>query len=403
MGMNPRQAMALQLSDDGLTRKQISTEMGLSESAIKGLLSRARRWERADPEIANAATAAGLQDPAHLKHYWKIAKDEDGNGYSVFIRNPDAPDEVLSFRDLIAETLNELTFDLKLPKRFEAQDGNLLVLDPADVHIGKLCIASETGYTYNEEIAAHRLIEGSRLLLERGLEEGVSRVAFIMGNDKAHIDTPRGTTTSGTPQDASTSLFEIYRVAQRADIAVINMALEMGLEVHPIHVSSNHDWVLGWTIAQAVGAMFSGHPNVHVNDYYLSERHRKYFRFANNLIAWTHADGAKEKDLTALMLKEAPQHVGECDFRYWYLHHLHHKITRRQGIIEMTREKDHIAMTAIHTGPGKELSDTAIEYVRSTSPPDGWHDRNGYVNRQAVEAFIHHPHEGQKTRLTEYF
>jgi hypothetical protein len=44
-----------------------------------------------------------------------------------------------------------------------------------------------------------------------------------------------------------------------------------------------------------------------------------------------------------------------------------------------------------------------LEVVRSPSPPDGWHDRNGYVNMQAVEAFIHHPFEGQILRKTEWF
>jgi hypothetical protein len=44
-----------------------------------------------------------------------------------------------------------------------------------------------------------------------------------------------------------------------------------------------------------------------------------------------------------------------------------------------------------------------IEYVRSPSAPDGWHDRNGYVNRQAVECFIYHPTLGQRARFTEWF
>lgn len=44
-----------------------------------------------------------------------------------------------------------------------------------------------------------------------------------------------------------------------------------------------------------------------------------------------------------------------------------------------------------------------IEYVRSPSAPDGWHDRNGYVGRQAVEAFVHCPFDGQDARFTEWF
>jgi len=29
--------------------------------------------------------------------------------------------------------------------------------------------------------------------------------------------------------------------------------------------------------------------------------------------------------------------------------------------------------------------------------------RNGYINRQAVESFVHHPYDGQVSRFTEWF
>lgn len=70
----------------------------------------------------------------------------------------------------------------------------------------------------------------------------------------------------------------------------------------------------------------------------------------------------------------------------------------------MAREKDHIAMTVVRRGAGAmEGDNVAVEHVRSPSAPDSWHDRNGYINRQAVEAFIHDQTDGQKYRLTEWF
>jgi hypothetical protein len=37
------------------------------------------------------------------------------------------------------------------------------------------------------------------------------------------------------------------------------------------------------------------------------------------------------------------------------------------------------------------------------SPADSWHHRNGYINKAAVEGFIHSKTNGQIARLTHYF
>jgi len=44
---------------------------------------------RSRPRHSEAAKAGGLENPANLSHFWKIVKDEDGNGYSLFVKNPD--------------------------------------------------------------------------------------------------------------------------------------------------------------------------------------------------------------------------------------------------------------------------------------------------------------------------
>ena len=55
-------------------------------------------------------------------------------------------------------------------------------------------------------------------------------------------------------------------------------------------------------------------------------------------------------------------------------------------------------------------TEALIEYNRENycagsyfEPPDGWHYRNGYINRQAVECFVHHPYDGQDGRFTVWF
>lgn len=314
----------------------------------------------------------------------------------------DAPSFMGQIRESIADALSGTP--PILPPRFPEVPGSLFVLDPADVHIGKLSVASETGFDYSIDIAAHRLVEGSRLLLTQAKALGASRVLLVIGNDIAHIDNPRRQTTSGTPQDTDGTIFTIYRAASKGYRGVVTCALELGLSVDVMFCPSNHDWVLGFTIAQELAAWFHTHPSFSASEYNISERHIKYYRFGRNLLMFTHADGAKEADLPQIMLVEARHHIADCPHRYAYLHHFHHKMKRALGVRPMQREKDHIAMTVSQSGGGAMEGDTLqIEYVRSPSPPDGWHHRNGYINRQAVEGFIHHPEDGRKVALTEWF
>lgn len=378
----------------------VAREFGVNESTVR----RARKALAVDPAIQAGMQAIGTNMVPNIA-WIKTKATTDAPGYSMMLKSQDG---IADFKEEIAGSIKDavtaLRSQVNLPKRFDPQEGNLLVLDPADVHILKLAVNSETGYSYDEDIAEHRLVEGSRVLMEWGISQGVTRVLFVIGNDILHIDTPKRTTTSGTPQDTSSSLFNGWRVARRAYAKIIKMGLEMGLHMDVAHVPSNHDWVLGWTVAQTIGALFEDHPNVGTSEYYLSEVHRKYYRFGSNLIGLTHGDGIKEAHLGDAMRTEARSHISECPHLYWYLHHLHHKIRKGLGVRSRDREKDHIGMTVLKGGAGEMEGDNVqIEYVRSPSPPDGWHHRNGYINRQAVEAFVHHPHDGQISRRTAWF
>lgn len=380
--------------------------LGLPDGTFRNRLKHAERLGLHMSEgLRSAASHAKIAAP-EMSVSWIRDFDEEGRHIGSHLVRPQAltDDAREDFRDMMRSVIADSMVPVQLPKRPSAPGNRLLVLDPADVHIGKLSVAAETGYAYDETVAAHRLIEGCRSLIERSASLGVNRVLFVIGNDISHIDTPRRTTTSGTPQDATGSIFSIARVAMRAYGEVVQTALSAGLDVDLTFCPSNHDWVSGWFIAQCLAARFQGNAGFRTSDYYLSERHRKYYRFERNLIGVTHGDGAKEKDLESLMRTEARPHIGECPLLYWYIHHLHHKIKRAEGVRSMAREKDHMDMTIIKRGAGAQEGDNVqIEYVRSPSPPDGWHDRNGYLNRQAVEAFIHDPWDGQTDRLTEWF
>ena len=374
-------------------------ELGEARTGVARKYKAALKYLNADDGIKAAMESVGMTDCGPLLGGWlkgehaslRFEMPKDGAGIALL--------------DTIKGAIDDLK-NIDVPK-YEIRpkpDGEcLLVIDLADVHVGKLCVETETGYTYSRDVAVHRMVEGTRELIRKASGMGIGRILFVLGNDILHVDNARSSTTSGTPQDTQGTIHQLYRDAFAGYVKCIELA-RLTAPVDLIFCPSNHDWLMGWCLAREVGAWFRNAPDVTATEYNLSELHRKYYRFESNLIGITHGDGAKEADLYPLMMTEARPHIADCTHRYWYVHHLHHKIRKQAGVTAHKREKDHIGMTMMHNAVRSVEGDNVqIEYVRSMSPPDGWHDRNGYVNRQAVECFVHHPYDGQDGRFTVWF
>lgn len=389
---------------EGLSLREIARQKGRAFSGVHAAFLRAEKRMALDPYVAEGLADYGVENLDGVSGGWLIKKDGEGGRLSLQFRTKD--NEQQSFADLVRDSLADYKpLDRKLyaPRvNLGAAGEHLLVVDLADVHFGKLCTAGETGHKYNVEIARHRAVEGTRALLQGASGYGVGRVLFVMGNDILHTDNGK-TTTSGTPQDTDGTFFTAWRAAQHATIDAINECADVA-ETDLLHCMSNHDWRSGWALSQTIAAEYRGNTRVRATDYNLSEIHRKFYGYERNAFMFTHGDGTKEEKLYGHFATEARHLLSTCTNLYAFLHHVHHKIAKRRGVDVFQGEKDHNGMTAIMTGaPRPEGVHLNIEYVRSPSPPDGWHDRNGYTNRQGVEAFMHHPHEGQKVRLTEWF
>lgn len=408
---NQRKIMDLRDREE-LSFGKIAKRLGKNRAAVHRSYQAARKkldekQASLDPGVHKVLGGLGLGDLAGQHSGWVHKENPDtGEWASVYyyLGKDGAPAEADLETVMAAAIEKVFRGDLGSPARPAPSGENLLVIDIADLHIGKLCVASETGFAYDREEAVRRGIEGCRALLDKAQLHGVAHILFVLGNDVIHIDKPNKTTTSGTPQDTEGTLHVMWDDALAFYVACIDMCRQVA-PVSLLYCPSNHDWFAGFALARAIRAWYRDCPEVSATEYNTSPRHRKYFRFNGNLLGFTHADGAKEADLPALMMDEVPQHLGAARRRYWYLHHLHHKIGKRgSGSLRRQTEKDLIGMTVMQDDAGlDETTVPQIEYVRSPSPPDGWHDRNGYVNRQAVEVFLHDPHAGQVARFTEWF
>ena len=301
------------------------------------------------------------------------------DGVSAYIPNPNyVAKEVEQIADLKSDLIKDLqAYSPKFPKleRIENKESYLLVIDPADIHIGKLCSAFEVGEQYNNQIAVQRVIQGVKGLLQKASSFNIDKILFIGGNDILHIDNPKRTTTSGTPQDTDGMWHTNFLIAKQLYIDVLEILLGVA-DVHFTFNPSNHDYTNGFFLAQVVETYFRNCENITFD---CSIAHRKGFKYFDNLIGTTHGDGARIDLLPLLMAQEFSQDWADTKHRYVYTHHVHHKTS-----------KDFIGVT--------------VESLRSPSGTDSWHHRNGYQHSpKAVEAFIHCKNNGQIARLTNIF
>jgi hypothetical protein len=349
----------------------------LSQDHLPKSIEAIRKWAQSfiETETLKADHAALSQECEDVgipieavNHYW-----HKGKRLSIHAKNNaptywDLRDEIIDDMKAYAPSYPKIKFDTK-------KDGCLLVIDPADIHIGKLCSIFETGDKYDAEIACKLVLDGVKGLIQKSSGVHIDKILFITGNDILHVDTPRNTTTSGTHQDTHLMWYDAFRVAKKLLIDVFELLIPIApIDVH--YNPSNHDFTNGFFLIDSISSWFSKVDSVNFS---ASMAHRKYYQYHKNLIGTTHGDGAKKEDLALLMAHEAAEYWNDSKHRYFYMHHIHHKYS-------------------------KDFMSVCVEALRSPSGTDGWHHRNGYQHApKAVEAYIHGKEHGQIARLTHIF
>jgi hypothetical protein len=307
---------------------------------------------------------------------YKLVTHTGKGAYYNIASNTVAGDGAQKFYDKLLEEIAKIPNKPKTLDRREDPflESYLLVIDPCDLHVGKLAESFETGEDYDSQIAVKRAKEGVRGILDKSKGFSIDKILFIGGNDILHIDTPKRTTTSGTPQDCDGSWYSNFLIAKELYIDILEELIEVA-DVHFVFNPSNHDWTHGFFLADVIQTYFKDCKNITFD---CDLTHRKYFRYHSNLIGSTHGDSAKTTDLPLLMAHESPD-WSVCKHKYIYTHHVHHKSS-----------KDYMGVN--------------VEAMRSASGTDGWHHRSGYAHApKAVEGFLHSKVHGQVSRITHIF
>ena len=322
--------------------------------------------------IKNATDEAGVDDK-DVKHGWLKTKQA-----SLFFKNPNFKQEEINeiqrIKDECIKEVKAYAPKYHAIETIKSEDTHLLVIDIADLHIGKLATAFETGEDYNSQIAVKRAKDGLQGILNKAKGFNIDKVLFVAGNDILHTDNTRRTTTAGTPQDTDGMWYDNFIMAKNLYIDLLEKLISFA-DVEVVYNPSNHDLTHGFFLMQLIEAHFSK-SSIRFN---VDLKHRKAFRYGSNLIGTTHGDGAKIEHLPLLLATEFPILWSKTKHRYIYSHHIHHKTS-----------KDFIGVT--------------FETLRSPSGSDSWHQKMGYTGvPRAVEGYIHHKEFGQIARLTHIF
>ena len=357
--------------------KKIHSDLSIDENTrtinhtrgnVKYYISRAKKRSE-NPALAQACEERGINfDNVG------IAWNKDKKWSIQFRPSKTGPTFEEMLQDHIDEVKNH-TFEYEKIKRPDYNFPCLLVIDPADIHVGKLASSFETGEDYNTQIAVKRVNEGVNGILHKSSGFDIDKIVFVAGNDILHIDTPKRLTTSGTPQDTDGMWYDNFLVAKKLYIDILDKLIKIA-DVHVMYNPSNHDYTNGFFLADAIKSWYRNCSNISFD---VSIAHRKYFKYGTSLIGTTHGDGAKQQDLPLLMAQESGKLWSDTKHRYVYIHHLHHKIS-----------KDYHGVT--------------VEALRSPSSADSWHHRNGYQHSpKAIEGFVHSRSNGQIARFTHLF
>jgi hypothetical protein len=225
---------------------------------------------------------------------WKVAwvKDKE-TGTSTLVKNLDFKDEVVDYdliKDEMIAEMQEYSKPVKKYKRKPIKDPHCLILDIADLHIGKLSTKDGTSEEYNVQLAVDRAIEGAESLIDKSRPYNIDKVFFVIGNDVLHTDNTTGSTTKGTSQDTDGIWYDNFKLARIVYCKIIQR-LSTIAPVEILHCPSNHDYMSGFMLADAVSCFFYNDKNVTCN---VSNEHRKYTIYGKNLLSFSHGDGAKK-------------------------------------------------------------------------------------------------------------
>ena len=197
---------------------------------------------------------------------------------------------------------NHKVFETELVITPQEASAYACVIAPFDLHYGKYASAQEVGtdLEYSKKIARELLFNSLKNVLTKIKHTKVEKFIVPIGSDFFHVDTPRNTTTAGTPQDMDGTFVEMSTEGNKIMIEFID-TLEQIAPVDVYLCAGNHDFTMSHNLLEVLQAWYRNSDRVTVDN---QRRDRTYTRYGNCMLGFTHGDGAKYKDLPNLMMRD---------------------------------------------------------------------------------------------------
>jgi UDP-2,3-diacylglucosamine pyrophosphatase LpxH len=240
------------------------------------------------------------------------------------------------------------------------------VLVVSDTHFGNRSWRGTTGSDWDLAIAERVVGDAAGELLAVGDTHKPARRTVALLGDLFHVDTPGGTTTSGTPLERDGRLQKMLDVGTTTILRIIERSAET-VPTDVVLVHGNHDESLSWAFHRLLIERYRNDKRITIDGNYTG---RKYLSHGRNLLGFAHGHRAKKK-LPQLMAIEAASQWAACPYREYHTGHYH------STAAEWSRPIETIDGVLVRTAP-------------SLCVADDWHASLGFLNaRQAMETFIY--------------
>lgn len=355
--MTPRQAEALRLQAEGLSRREIGERMGISMLSVKSLLERGRKCGQG---VVAAMERLGV-DESHVRGGW--LKDR---GASIQFRMPELPDDTLA---RIRAAFEGMDAAKPVPAPEYADADLLTVYMIADAHIGMLSWGRETGEDYDTDKAVSRIRDWTGRLVA---SSPASREAVILDvGDTLHADDQNNVTPKSRHQlDVDGRFFKTLEASITALSSAVELALAKHEHVQAVILPGNHSPHSYMAIMFALSERYRDNPRVTVRkepgEFWIH-------RFGRNLLAAHHGDKAPPQRIVLALADDHAEAWGQTRHRFLWTGHL-------------------------HSLKAQDIGGVQWEQLRAVTARDAYSVANAYCGRAQMQAVTLHREAGEVQR-----
>ena len=250
-----------------------------------------------------------------------------------------------------------------------ACDDDLFCVYPmGDPHFGMYAWAADAGADFDLE-TAERLTNGAIDRLVATAPKASTALLLNLG-DMFHADNQGNQTQSGHQLDVDGRRPKVQQVGLMSMVHCIMRLLERHQRVIFRINKGNHDKETSYALALMLSCWFRNEPRVEID---LSPAVMWYYRFGKVLLASSHGDTIKGKDMLSIMAADRPEDWGLSRFRYCLVGHVHHH-------------------------DSKEYHGGIVEYFNTMAARDAWHQGQGYRAGRDMRLIVYHRDHGEIER-----